>query len=132
MIGSTADIRWGLHRGLCIAAVFCIYVVIMAVMQRSIAFDRYGSNVFQLLLMYLAGGTLGGAISGLLRPLNRTLLGGALIGALASIPFWMGCLMLLAGMPSVWDRGDWVVLMILSGLGALFGAHMVRPNRETL
>jgi hypothetical protein len=117
------NVSWGIRRGLSMASLFSAYVVVVAVMQRSVQFDAYGANVFQLVLIYLLGGLLGGAVVGALRPLNATGAGGAPIGALASIPFWAGTLMLLVGMPTRWDRGDWVVLMILVGLGALLGMH---------
>jgi hypothetical protein len=124
MISLSPNLSWGIRRGLGIASLFSAYVVVIALMQRSIWFDAYGANVFQLVLVYLLGGLFGGAIVGALRPLNATAAGGALIGALASIPFWSGTLLLLIGAPTRWDTGDWVVLAILVGLGALFGVHL--------
>jgi hypothetical protein len=106
------------------ATLFSAYVVVVAVMQRSIQFDAYGVNVFQLVLVYMLGGLFGGAVVGALRPLNGTAAGGALIGALGSIPFWSGTLTILIGPPTRWDTGEWVVLAILAGLAALFGVHL--------
>lgn len=128
--GSFADnLRWGVRRGLGIASLYSAYVIVVAVMQQSIYFEMYrGANVFQFVLIYVAGGLLGGAIVGALRPLNVTAAGAALVGALASVPFWAGGLMLLEGLPTDWPKGIWVLLAIFAGLGALVGMHFAKPN----
>ena len=51
------------------------------------------------------------------------------MGGLASIPFWMGTLLLVAGVPTRWDKGDWIVLLILSAIGALMGIHLATKDR---
>jgi hypothetical protein len=121
--------RWGIRRGLAIASLYSAYVIVLAAVQRSIHLDAYGATVFDLLLIYFAGGLIGGGIVEALRPLNATGAGGALIGGLASIPFWMGTLLLVAGVPTRWDKGDWIVLLILSAIGALMGIHLATKDR---
>jgi uncharacterized membrane protein YkgB len=111
------------------ASLYSAYVIAMAVMQHSVQLEAYGVSVFHLLSIYFAGGLIGGAIIGVLRPLNSTAAGAALVGALASIPFWIGTLMLVAGLPTRWDKADWIVLLILSGLGALMGMHLATKDR---
>jgi hypothetical protein len=121
---------WGVRRGLALACVYSAYVIVVASMQRSIWLDGYGATVYELLLIYFAGGVIGGAVIGVLRPLNSNAAGGALIGALASVPFWVGTLIPVAGMPTRWDKGDWIVLFILVGLGALVGLHFATKDRR--
>lgn len=123
------DTLWGVRRGLALACLYSAYVIVMAGMQRSAQLDAYGANVYELLLIYFVGGLVGGAVIGALRPLNSTAAGGTFIGALASIPFWVGTLMLFAGVPTRWDKGDWVVLSILVGLGAFMGLHLATKDR---
>jgi hypothetical protein len=78
------DTLWGIRWGLSIASRYSAYVIVLAVAQRSIQVEAYGANIFELLLVYFVGGSLGGAIIGVLRPYNSTGIGGALIGALGA------------------------------------------------
>ena len=125
------NLHWGIRRGLGVATLYSAYVLVMAILQRSLHFEAYGgANVFQFVLIYAVGGLLGGAIIGALRPLNATAAGGALVGALASVPFCMGALMLLEGIPTHWPRGMWVLLAIFSGVGALLGMHFATSEQD--
>ena len=80
-----ADVRWGVTRGWVGAGLLSLWVLALAAAKGSARFDEHGMSVWGILLAYLAAGTLGGALLGLLRPLGRTRPGGALVGALVGV-----------------------------------------------
>lgn len=84
----SADVRWGLTLGWLGAGLLSLWVLGLALLSGSTLFEKYGMSVWGILLAYLAAGTLGGALLGVLRPLTRTRPGGALVGALVGICFY--------------------------------------------
>jgi len=112
------------------AAVYSAYVVVVALMQWSIHFDTYNSNLFEILLGYFFGGLSAGALMGVLRPYNATAWGRALIGLIAGGPVVFGFCVVLFGGPARWTSDNWVTLGIavvllgpLAGLATLASAR---------
>jgi len=118
------NLLWGVRRGAGIACIYSAVAIILAFMQRSPEFPGYNANVFEIIALYLLGGTLGGAITGVLRPIGGSAVGGGVIGLIAGIPFFAGGLILFAGMPTVWHKQAWITLVILAMYGAVVGVWM--------
>ena len=125
------DLRWGIRWGLVMAGLYSALVIVFALVQGSLRFDRYGANLFQILLGYLAAGLLGGAIVGWLRPFNDSAWGRAFIGLLASVPVFSAFMVVLSGLPSQWTRNDWLALVTtIVIVGPLAGAYESSRRRS--
>ena len=97
-------------------------VVLLAVVLGMNSGTPYGFSLIELAALYILGGTGGGAVLGILRPLNRTFLGEICIGCVALMPL---SLMIAWGMkdsapeaPPFWEGG----LVVSIVLGAVYAA----------
>lgn len=83
------NVRTGLGYGLAYVAVYCGFVLMLALVKGEAFFVAAGTTLPGVLLAYLTGGIAAGCVVGLLLPLARTKLGAAFIGFVAAIPvFW--------------------------------------------
>lgn len=76
-------------------------------------------------ILYVGGGVVGGAIVGLVRPIASRSLGAALIGVLASAPFFAGTAFAVSGFE--WTVDTTITLLIVTVvLGAPLGVVWAR------
>jgi len=81
--------------------------------------------------VYLISGPIAGALLGLLRPFTRHLPGAMLVSIPVSFPVFAGALLAVSGMPWTWDRGTWIMLLILTcAIGPFFGGILWYQNRR--
>lgn len=66
------NVRDGIRRGVTIAAGFSGFLLIMALLRGSVVYDRYGGiTTWQAIAFYFGAGIAGGALFGLLRPIQH-------------------------------------------------------------
>ena len=107
------------------AAAYSLFAIVVALAQGSIAFSQYGRDLAQILTSYLVAGLVGGAIVGLLRPFNSTVIGSAITGFIASFSVFLAMNTLLAGNPSRWPEGEWWTVLVISIIaGPLVGMYL--------
>lgn len=116
---------WGAKGGLAFALVFCLWVVVLIVLNRSFTIGIGGgesANAGAIMLTYVWGGAAAGAIVGILRPLLKSGFGASAVGIAAAIPVFMGVRVGLKGFAPL-DSEDIVVFGLLSVIaGGLAGA----------
>src|SRR5436190_5839394 len=88
------NIRWGLRFGLTLAVLFSVYVGLLVVLEIKRPFENNHIRPLALIAAYFVGGTLGGLIVGLARPLITSGWRAAFTGVLTVIPFFMTFLFL--------------------------------------
>ena len=80
------NLRWGVFRAAGIAALFSVYVLILAVIPSSTAFERAGVTLGQTICIYWFGAGAGGLILGACRPLLQLVIGKFITGILIMYP----------------------------------------------
>ena len=88
--GLASRLRWGATWGLRYGAVYTIVALLAVVLGGTRLLDRAGVSLLGVLLLYLAGGPLIGALIGLLRPVADTDLGAIVVGIVATVPLMAG------------------------------------------
>jgi hypothetical protein len=111
-----------------LAGLFSAYAIVVALLHGSLVLTDKKLNVFAVVSCYLAGGAAAGSIAGLLRPLNKTMLGRALIGIAAGAPVSMSVIVLLAGPPTVWRVPEWISVAVCTFVIGPFWALYVFPG----
>lgn len=114
------NLRWGIMGGLSIAAVYCVWVTALFLMQGSGPFDRQGVTLRSVILTYLGVGVTAGGAVGLLRPMTSHRFGAYLAGIIAGIPVAVGLAICVRGFPSQWDVADRIlvpVFSVIAGVG---------------
>lgn len=82
-------------------------------------FTRYHETFAQIETLYLVGGTVAGAIVGLLRRIAGNPLGAAFTGFVAFAPVALGYRVQTEGF-APWSRADtWMLIVVCLGLGCL-------------
>lgn len=119
------NLRWGIAGGLTFSIVFCLWVVVLIILNRSFTIpvgSGESAHAGIIALTYLWGGAAAGALVGLLRPLVRSSLGAPIVGMVAAVPVFAGVRIGLKGFVPL-DREDIVVFGLLSIIaGGLAGA----------
>lgn len=116
------NLRWGIVSGLIFAALFSIWVAVLALLRGSTRFEEYGVSLWRILESYFAGGICAGAVVGLARPLTKYRIGAAFVGILAAGPVALAIAIASDGMPRQWADGTWVaVWVIVLFLGPIVG-----------
>lgn len=114
----------GIRFGLAFAACYCAYVSLLYLVAGSAPFDSYGVTLPTVILVYIVGGVLGGAVVGLLLPLARYKVGATLVGILAAIPVVGGAMLSMSGLPP-WEPADnFAFVFTTVGLGSVCGLIM--------
>jgi hypothetical protein len=73
--------------GLFFGVGYSVLALILFVLRGPTLFEAQGVGLIELILLYLAGGVIAGAICGWLEPLTGSLFGRILVGIIAAIPF---------------------------------------------
>jgi len=128
-----SDLAWGAKWGLRLASLFCGWVVILIVINRSLTLPVDGGhtvNALAVLALYVVGGATAGAIVGLTRPLQRSTIGAMLSGWLAALPFFVGVVFVIRGFVR-WDSESTIIVAACSTmLGPTLGAYVKADNDE--
>jgi hypothetical protein len=119
-----SNIRWGLGNFLPVIGLFAgIAVVLRLVIGKSYA---PGRSLMRMALDYALFGLVSGTLVGVCRPLTRTMLGAAVLGAVLDI-----CLGVIVAMPiHSWDPGLAIVAAFVSVGGAFLGTQIWRSARQ--
>ena len=108
------DVAVCLGYGLLIATGFSAWVVTVYLRSGNAPFEKVGTTLWAVILLYFCAAILIGPIVGLLLPLARTTRSGAaLLGIVAAIPFYAMARITLEGFTS-WTLGDALVILILA------------------
>lgn len=126
------NVTAGVQVGLMMAVLLCLWVAILALIQRSITFKTTSGasfNAFVAMGLYLFGGLSGGAMVGALQPMMRWRIGAAIVGILAALPFCTAVIAMLSGF-SVWGRTESISLVLFvitcGGSGGLIMHKLMR------
>ena len=96
----------------------------------STPFTNRGVSFGTTIAAYMIGGTLGGCILGLLRPITRYVLGAMLAAIPVAFPLFAGILLAMKGFPTGWSERTWISLLVLTCLIApLFRASSWYRNK---
>lgn len=126
MLWSLKNLKTGLIWGLRYAFAYSLIVLVIAVTRGAEPFQKAGTTLLAVLVVYWSAGVVTGSIVGILLPLGKSMAGAALLGAIGSIP--VSCAVLLATQPpSHW--GAELPLFVVIGLliGPLFGLATKLP-----
>ena len=121
--GLRSRIRLGATVGAFVGGLYCLLaIVIMLLNGRSGGIVASLGEWARVSLAYMIGGTVAGAIVGIAAPLGRTLLGGALIGVVATIPLGIGFHLAVEGSSNVGPLQLGSILRFSLLVGPLYGA----------
>jgi hypothetical protein len=112
----TEDLRIGIRVGLSFSVAFSVLAamafVILLINREAGALKRdTGLNFPEILLLYVAGGLVGGVLIGLLRPLRSTAVGSFVLGSISAFPCFMGYILMTS------PRTEWYPFGVLAALG---------------
>ncbi|HSU93712.1 MAG TPA: hypothetical protein VLI43_08365 [Gemmatimonadaceae bacterium] len=112
----TEDLRIGIRVGLSFSVAFSVLAamafVILLINREAGALKRdTGLNFPEILLLYVAGGLVGGVLIGLLRPLRSTAVGSFVLGSISAFPCFMGYILM------TYPRTEWYPFGVLAALG---------------
>jgi hypothetical protein len=112
----TEDLRIGIRVGLSLSVAFSVLAamafVILLINREAGALKRdTGLNFPEILLLYVAGGLVGGVLIGLLRPLRSTAVGSFVLGSISAFPCFMGYILMTS------PRTEWYPFGVLAALG---------------
>src|SRR6059036_329305 len=100
------NLMWGAFWGICGGVVYSAYAVVLLILRGPAAFEANDTSFPAVLGAYLGGGGAAGLLLGLLRPLTRSWLGSAILGALCAVPVFSAGRIALSGF-SNWTGDDW-------------------------
>jgi hypothetical protein len=119
--------RWGVA----VAGVYIAWVTVLYVLSRGSAFEAKDRSFPAIVLAYLFGGVLGGAIVGVLLPLVRYKIGAAFVGMIAFVPVGLGFRIVLVGF-TPWQHDDTLMIstlaVLLGGFAGLVLYGVMDPN----
>jgi hypothetical protein len=87
------DMLWGIRQGVRLATIISTLTVLVGV-SLGLATGTWSTFFAYAVLVYIAGGIIGGLLLGALRPLGRRMLCSMLIGAIVIAPFFYGSLLI--------------------------------------
>lgn len=127
------DLVLGIGAGLAIAICLCFYAGILYLFRGPKPFESNGTTLGTVILLYLVGGTVAGAVLGLLFPFTRWRWGAALVGFVAAMPVFVIFRFALEGF-TPWTKGDTIVMSVWaltlgSTVGWIFWGMFRRPLR---
>ena len=97
-----------------LAIILSCMPVVAAILSGSLTIQLRGDasvGVFTVIVVYLAGGLIGGGIVGALLPFVRWRVGAAIVGVVAAIPLFTGIAVSMAAFHASYD---WVTVAIAS------------------
>lgn len=111
--------RWGANHGLAIGIVFVLWAIVLRITTGQRAFAANHTTFGAVVLLYLLGGPVAGALVGLCRPITRRLPGALLAGVIAGVPVAVAGRLALVGFqpPSALDL--WILGALSLYLGPL-------------
>ena len=109
------------------AAYYSVFALVIYSLQGAAAYDAYGLTLGKILLLYWAGGLVGGFMVGLLMPITRSRIGAALVGAVAAFPVFAGISLSIYGSEMEWG----VVIICAVVLGGIGGVAMASTGGPT-
>lgn len=107
------NVTWGIFWGLCGAAVYCGYALILYVLRGSAPFEANGTTFWAVVGSYISGAIIVGILLGFLRPALRSFAGSAIAGFLCAIAVFV-CIRIAADGLHAWSVDDLKVITILS------------------
>jgi len=111
------------------AMLYSAYVIVLATVSGPEPFDKLGVTLETVVMTYLMGGVVAGAIVGALLPLRRTAIGASFVGFVAAVPVWMGIFYAGgSGSPLRWDSSDWEGVVVISLAFGIAGGRMLRKD----
>jgi hypothetical protein len=116
---------WGARYGGIFGLIYSVWAVVSFVVGGQETFARQGTTIGEVIVFYLVGGAVAGAIVGMLRPLTYHRAGAALVGFLAAIPLGVGIKVMLTGF-RLWTQVDRITLLLFPlffGCGAGLVLH---------
>jgi hypothetical protein len=116
----TENVKWGLWYGVFMGCFYSAFGLLILVSRGSAPFANRGISFGTTIAAYMVGGTLGGCILGLLRPITRYVLGAMLAAIPVSLPLFAGLLVAMSGSPTEWDENTWITLVGLTCVIAPF------------
>lgn len=126
------NVQEGIKWGVLMAGLLSIWVAILVLFSGGFVLrSRSGDGLHagRIVLLYLVGGVVTGALFGALRPLLRWRIGAALLGVLATIPFSLGIQISRIGFAS-WTTNETLTLIIMAlafgGPGGIIIREFVR------
>lgn len=106
------DLRWGMGWGMRLASGLSVIAVAVVAVHAVAAGGEGGRPpIIGLMIIvgwYAAGGLVTGSVVGLLRPLGRSQVGGAIVGFLAALPVSIATYVVLVGL----SRFSWPVAIV--------------------
>ena len=102
----------GLSFSVAFSVLAAMAFVILLINREAGALKRdTGLNFPEILLLYVAGGLVGGVLIGLLRPLRSTAVGSFVLGSISAFPCFMGYILM------TYPRTEWYPFGVLAALG---------------
>jgi hypothetical protein len=101
------------------------WVVLIWLLRGSEPFERKGVTFLAVVVLYLVGGPVTGAIVGLLRPVAKSGLGAAITGVVAAIPVSVMAIAAVGGFPP-WTRQHTFASIVMAVVGGAMGGYMFR------
>jgi len=124
-VGATviANLRWGATLGLTGAAGLSLFVLVLAALRGSTEYPQYGMTTWSVIESYFVVGLPAGLLVGLLRPLLRWRVGGALVGYLAAAVIYCGIGIIMDGVSRTT-----LIVGALCGIGGAVAGAMWWPD----
>ncbi|MDB4916987.1 MAG: hypothetical protein JWM95_4631 [Gemmatimonadetes bacterium] len=116
--GNRDDVRLCVIVAVIIATLYAAFVVGLFLFEGPGVFDKNGTSVGAVVVMYYAAGLLGGVVVGILLPLTRSLLGIIAVGVLVALIVFFCVAIGLEGPFWRWGPSVWRQLMVF---GVIFG-----------
>jgi hypothetical protein len=118
----------GMAWGLGMAMLYSAYAIVLATVSGPEPFDKLGVTLETVVMTYLLGGVVAGAIVGALLPLRRTAVGRSFVGFVAAVPVFIGIFYAMQGNPARWDSSDWEGVVVISVAFGIAGGRMLRKD----
>jgi hypothetical protein len=109
--------------GLFFAGFYSLFVLLIYPFRGEEPSQSTGVGLVAIIVTYVIGGMLGGAIVGLLRPLMRERWGAILVGMIAALPVVLGFTFAMYGSMATWEGSTWggtlLTAVVLGTIGAV-------------
>ena len=124
------DMVWGVTFGLAMAALYSLIAIVIYVFAGQEPFAAYEISLGEALIGYWAGGLLGGAIFGVLRPLARKPFGAIVVGIVVAVPASAAIIF------TIDENAPWQAVIIMALIfgtigGVAFSGRSGPGDRET-
>jgi hypothetical protein len=117
-------ILWGVRWGVYYAAVLVAWITLIRIVRGTEPFQRQGVAFTQVLLLYVLGAPITGAIVGILFPFTRTATGAAVVGVVAAIPVSFATITMVADQPPGTKVHTFATIMMAVSGGAMCGVML--------